>query len=110
GGGAPEIATSVENVFVMLRHTRRAFVQKLDFTTSVGDNVRVVVTDLGVLEPRDGELTLLAVHPGVAVDDVLASTGWDLPVAFDAHETDPPGEDELGALRALETKGTSRWR
>src|SRR5947208_15381315 len=26
GGGAPEIAGSVENVFVMLRHSRRAFV------------------------------------------------------------------------------------
>ena len=26
GGGAPEIATSVENVFVMLRHSKRAFV------------------------------------------------------------------------------------
>ena len=60
GGGAPEIATSVENVFVMLRHSPRAFVEKLDFMTSVGDNVRVVVTDLGILEPRAGELTLVA--------------------------------------------------
>src|ERR1041384_2102294 len=39
GGGAPEIATSVENVFVMLRHSRRAFVPELDFATSVGDTV-----------------------------------------------------------------------
>ena len=34
GGGAPEIATSVENVFVMLRQTPRAFVEQLDFMTS----------------------------------------------------------------------------
>ena len=53
------------DVFVMLRQSPRAFVERLDFTTSVGDNVRVVVTDLGILEPRDGELTLVAVHPGV---------------------------------------------
>ena len=32
----------------MLRQTPRAFVEQLDFTTSVGDNVRVVVTDLGI--------------------------------------------------------------
>src|SRR5438105_1695107 len=57
GGGAPEIATGVRDVFVMLRQTRRAFVDRLDFTTSLGDKVRVVVTDLGILEPRDGELT-----------------------------------------------------
>ena len=48
----------------MLRQTPRAFVEQLDFKTSRGDRVRVVVTDLGVLEPRDGELTLVRVHPG----------------------------------------------
>jgi glutaconate CoA-transferase, subunit B len=110
GGGAPEMATSVENVFVMLRHSRRAFVPRLDFMTSVGDNVRVVVTDLGILEPRAGELTLVAVHPGVAVDDVVAATGWELRVADGVHETAPPTGDELDALRALETKGTSAWQ
>src|SRR5881398_2738442 len=50
GGGAPEIATSVDDVFVMLRQTPRAFVERLDFTSSLGDNLRVVVTDLGILE------------------------------------------------------------
>jgi glutaconate CoA-transferase subunit B len=110
GGGAPEIATSVENVFVMLRHSRRAFVPRLDFMTSVGDNVRVVVTDLGILEPRAGELTLVAVHPGVAVDDVVAATGWELRVADGVHMTAPPTGDELDALRALETKRSSAWQ
>jgi len=110
GGGAPEIATSVENVFVMLRHSRRAFVPRLDFMTSVGDNLRVVVTDLGILEPRAGELTLVAVHPGVAVDDVVAATGWELRVADGVHETPPPTGGELDALRALETKGSSAWQ
>src|SRR5438552_15775576 len=33
GGGAPEIATGVRDVFVMLRQTTRAFVDELDFTT-----------------------------------------------------------------------------
>jgi glutaconate CoA-transferase subunit B len=109
GGGAPEIATSVENVFVMLRHSTRTFVSQLDFTTSVGDNVSVVVTDLGILEPRDGELELVAVHPGVAVDDVAAATGWDLHVAEEVHETAPPTADELAALRALKTRANSLW-
>jgi glutaconate CoA-transferase subunit B len=105
GGGAPEIATSVRDVFVMLRQTPRAFVERLDFTTSLGDNVRVVVTDLGILEPRDGELTLVAVHPGVEVDEVQAATGWDLRIARDVTTTKLPTDAELDALRALETKG-----
>ena len=105
GGGAPEIATSVRDVFVMLRQTPRAFVERLDFTTSLGDNVRVVVTDLGILEPVDGELTLVKVHPGVSADDARAATGWKLRVAGDLAETEPPSALELEALRALQTKG-----
>src|SRR5262249_33850046 len=103
GGGAPEIALGVESIFVMLRHSPRSFVERLDFTTSLGDNVRVVITDLGTLERRDGELTLVAVHPGVAVDDVRAATGWELRVADDLRETEPPTDEELTALRALKT-------
>ncbi len=105
GGGAPEIATGVRDVFVMLRQTPRSFVERLDFTTSVGDRVRVVVTDLGVLEPHDGELTLVGVHPGVDVEDVRAATGWDLRIADDVRITDPPSDVELSALRTLQPKG-----
>ena len=105
GGGAPEIATGVKDVFVLLRQSLRTFVDRLDFTTSVGDRVRVVVTDLGILEPVDGELTLVRVHQGVTVDQARAATGWPLRVADDLQETEPPTTAELTALRALETKG-----
>src|SRR3954466_5355049 len=107
GGGAPEIALGVKDVFVLLRHSTRTFVPRLDFTPSLGDTVRVVVTDLGVLELRDGELTLVSVHPGGSVDEVRGATGWDLRVADGVCETEPPRDDELAALRALETKGRS---
>jgi glutaconate CoA-transferase subunit B len=105
GGGAPEIALGVRDVFVLLRHSRRAFVDPLDFTTSVGDNLRVVITDLGILERRDGELALVAVHPGVEVDDVRAATGWDLRIEDGVGVTEAPTDEELVALRALKTKG-----
>jgi glutaconate CoA-transferase, subunit B len=106
GGGAPEIATSVRDVYVMLRQTPRAFVETLDFKTSQGDNVRTVVTDLGVLEPRNGELTLTRLHPGATVEQARAATGWELAVADDVTITAGPTEEELAALRALETKGS----
>jgi glutaconate CoA-transferase subunit B len=109
GGGAPEIATSVREVFVMLRHSPRTFVEQLDFLTSVGDRVRVVVTDLGILEPDEAtsELTLTYVHPGVWVEQVREATGWDLQVADGVGETSEPTESELRALRALRTKGAA---
>src|SRR5712691_4881796 len=40
-GGAPEIATSAREVFVMLRQSPRTFVQRLDFLSSVGSRVKV---------------------------------------------------------------------
>jgi glutaconate CoA-transferase subunit B len=105
GGGAPEIALGVRDVFVMMRQTKRAFVDELDFTTSLGGRVRVVVTDLGVLEPSDGELALTRVHPGVDPEQASEATGWDLRVAPDVSETEPPSAGELEALRSLRTKG-----
>ena len=107
GGGAPEIALGVRDVFVIIRQSQRTFVDELDFTTSLGDRVRVVVTDLGVLEPRDGELTLTHVHPGVTNEQAVEATGWPLRVAADVRETEAPSDEELGALRSLRTKGES---
>jgi glutaconate CoA-transferase subunit B len=105
GGGAPEIATNCKQVFVMLKQSPRTFVEELDFRTSVGEHVRVVVTDYGILEPRDGELTLTQVHPGVTVDEARDATGWELKVGEDVHETTPASDEELHALRSLRTKG-----
>lgn len=107
GGGAPEIALGVRGVFVMVRHSPRAFVQELDFTTSLGDAVRVVVTDLGVLEPVDGELTLVAVHPGSDADAARAATSWDLKVADELRRTEPPTDAELTALRSLRVRSAA---
>jgi glutaconate CoA-transferase, subunit B len=107
GGGAPEIAANVGDVFVLLRQTPRAFVERLDFRTSPGDRVRIVVTDLGVLEPVDGELTLTALHPGATVEQARAATGWPLRVADDVRSTAPPTDVELTALRALEARAAA---
>ena len=107
GGGAPEIATAAREVFVMLRQSPRTFVERLDFRTSAGARVSVVVTDLGILEPRgdDRELTLTHVHSGSDAEQARAATGWPLRVAEDLRKTRPPSARELGALRSLKTKG-----
>ncbi len=107
GGGAPEIASSAREVFVMVRQNPRTFVERLDFRTSAGARVSVVVTDLGLLQPRgnERELTLTHVHPGVDVGRVRAATGWPLRVADDLPETRPPSLRELEALRSLRTQG-----
>jgi glutaconate CoA-transferase subunit B len=104
-GGAPEIAASAGAVVVVVRHSPRVLVERLDFVTSVArpGAPLTVITDLGVLRaaPGDRELVLTAVHPGVAVEDVRAATGWDLTVAGEVERTAPPTEQELAVLREL---------
>jgi glutaconate CoA-transferase, subunit B len=100
-GGAPEIATGCDEVVVIAPHSRRTFVERLDFTTTTGARTSAVITDLGVLEPADGELALTALHPGVTVEQVQDATGWELRVAGAVATTEPPTSDELRALEEL---------
>ncbi|AYY14604.1 CoA-transferase subunit beta [Actinobacteria bacterium YIM 96077] len=118
-GGAPEIAASCREVFVVVSQNTRTFVEQLDFVTSVGHGTgpgaratlglrgagpTKVITDLGVLcpDPDTGELVLTEVHPGVDIDDVRAATGWEVAVAADLRTTPAPSDVELGMLRQLE--------
>jgi glutaconate CoA-transferase subunit B len=100
-GGAPEIATGCDRVMVVAPHSRRTFVQRLDFLTTRAAPV-AVITDLGVLEPdAGGELTLTQIHPGVTVERVRENTGWDLKVAGALRTTEPATDTERHALREL---------
>ncbi len=123
-GGAPEIAACCGEVIVVMRHRRRAFVERVDFVTSLGhgsgpdDRARFglpgagpqrVITDIGVLEPdpTTAELVLTALHPGRTVEQAMAETGWTLQIAFDLTFTDAPGRAELATLRGLRPVGAS---
>jgi glutaconate CoA-transferase, subunit B len=124
-GGAPEIAASCREVIVVVRQSPRTFVDRVDFVTSVGfgsgpedrkrlglrgAGPRLVITDLGELEPDPVtcELTLARLHPGATVEQVRAATGWPLAVREDLGATTPPTETELRVLRDLEAnKGRS---
>jgi glutaconate CoA-transferase, subunit B len=104
-GGAPEIVIGCPEVVVIAPHSRRTFVEQLDFRTTSGGHTTAVITDLGVLAPRDGELTLTAVHPGTTADEVCEATGWDLRIADRLETTPEPTGDELAALRELLARG-----
>src|SRR4051794_29946032 len=114
-GGAPEIAASCGEVIVIVRQSRRSFVERVDFVTSVGhgrgpgERERLgllgrgpqrVITDLGVLEPdpETAELVMTALHPGVTAEQAQESTGWELTFADALATSDEPTEDELREL------------
>jgi len=117
-GGAPEIAASCGEVIVTVPHSTRTLVERLDFVTTVGygdgpgarerlglrgGGPTAVITDLGVLEPDPAscELELRQLHADVTVEQAREATGWTLRVARELRVTEPPTEEELGALREL---------
>ena len=120
-GGAPEIATAAKEVAIILKQSKRTFVEKLDFVTSSGyypnasGNGRpgprgrgptTVITDLGVMrsDPASRELILTTIHPGTTVDQVRDATGWTLRVAPQLETTSVPSDQELSALRDLHSR------
>jgi glutaconate CoA-transferase subunit B len=123
-GGAPEIATAAKEVAIILKHSKRAFVEELDFVTSSGyfENsngngaARVhgrgpttVISDLGIIvsDAATRELVLTAVHPGVTTEQVKAATGWTLRIAPHVDITPAPTAAELAALRDLHARTTA---
>jgi glutaconate CoA-transferase, subunit B len=120
-GGAPEISSSAREVLIVVKQSKRTFVEKLDFVTSVGfltgGNARevaglkgsgplAVITDLCIFKPDavTRELTVASIHPGVDRDEIARQTSWS--VRFDAQsgETAPPEPSELQTLRELKAR------
>ncbi|MBO0755018.1 MAG: CoA-transferase subunit beta [Bradyrhizobiaceae bacterium] len=121
GGGAPEIATSCGEVFIIMNQSRRGFVDKIDFVTSLGHgeggNHRArlglktkgptkLITDLCVFEPDDEtkEMRVVSIHPGVTREQIDSNTGWPVKYAGSVLETPPPSTRELDVLRELHAR------
>jgi glutaconate CoA-transferase subunit B len=120
-GGAPEISSSAKEVLIIVKQTKRTFVEKLDFVTSVGfltggnsrelarlpgNGPAAVITDLCILRPHavSRELEVTSVHPGVSREAILKSTGWELRFAENCGETAEPNSLELQTLRNLKER------
>jgi len=118
-GGACDIASNVKKIIVITPHEKRRFVEKVDFLTSPGfidgkDGWRklklqgggpyAVITNLCTFKFDDatGEMTVVALHEGVTIEQVQESTPWPVKVADKLENTPPPSKEEVDALRALD--------
>jgi len=121
GGGAPEIATSCQQVFITMKQATRGMVEKIDFYTSFGHgeggNHRerlgiptkgptLLITDLAIWkpDPETKEFTVVSMHRGVTKDMVQDTCGWKVRFSGQLEETPPPSELELTTLRELQAR------
>ena len=121
GGGAPEIATSCGEIFIIMKQGARSFVDKLDFVTSIGHvsggdsraklGVKTkgptkLITDLAIWapDPETKEMTVISIHPGVTREQIQENTGWPVKYAAKVDETPVPTAKELEVLRELHAR------
>src|ERR1035438_2348019 len=121
GGGAPEIATSCGEIFIIMAQGKRSFVDKLDFVASIGHvaggdsraklGVKTkgptkLITDLALFEPdpQSKEMTVVSIHSGVTREQIQDNTGWKVAFAAKIAETPPPTSRELEVLRDLHAR------
>jgi glutaconate CoA-transferase subunit B len=117
-GGGNDIA-SLTQMIVAMRHEKRRFVGDVDFVTSPGflhggtsrkdsgllaGGMYRVVTDLAIMgfDEASKRMQIIALHPGVTIDQVQANTGFELEVAAELETTEPPRQEELAVLRHLD--------
>jgi len=126
--GIPDVSTHSEKMYMYVpRHSRAVFVPKLDWLSGLGHHPerragsgpRYLISDLGQFDWAEGRMRLVSYHQGVSIAHIQAKTGFELAIAPDVYETQPPDEEEIRLLREeidplgvrrLETLGGSARR
>lgn len=123
-GGANDLGSFCwRTIYIMRNQGVRTFAKSLDFVTTPGyltgpgSRERAglpadggpyrVITQLGVygFDDETKRLELLAVHPGVSVDEVQANSQFEILVEGQVPETDPPTSEEQRLLREIDPGG-----
>jgi glutaconate CoA-transferase subunit B len=106
-GGIPDVTPILDDVYLYVpRHSRVTFVKELDYVSGLGYHpervsgrgANYLVSDLGQFDFAHGRMRLTHIHPGVALDRVIAKTGFELEVAEELKVTEPPSKREIDLL------------
>lgn len=118
GGGATEIAgLSKRLIWLLDDHSKRRFVKKLDFITDPGylegydsrvkagyppnTGPEAIITPLCIMrfDSETKEAYLDVLHPNITIEQVKKETGWELKVAKEVREIEPPTLREIEVCR-----------
>lgn len=113
--GAPGNTINNPTSYWVPNHSPKVFVERVDAVCGIGydraaelgpvaarfHRIPRVVTNLAVLdfETPDHRMRVASVHPGVTVDDVVATTGFELVITSDVPTTRLPTDEELRLIR-----------
>jgi glutaconate CoA-transferase subunit B len=116
-GGGNDVGSFCWQTIAIMRHDKRRFVEQLDFVTTpgylTGPGAREaaglppgtgpyrVVSNLAVLgyHVETKRMMLLAIQPGISIDQVVDNTGFELIIPRGVESNPPPTNEELRILR-----------
>ncbi|MEM1658821.1 MAG: CoA-transferase [Candidatus Jordarchaeales archaeon] len=107
-GGANDVASTAEEIVVLVKHSPLRLVEKVPYITAPGRRVTMVVTTMGVLEKVGGELVLTEYFPqkGLGREEVIerikSETGWNLRISDRVKEAGLLSVKELYMLRCFD--------
>ena len=116
-GGANDLASLCWKTFSLMPHSKRKFVEQVDYITTPGylsgpgareqaglppgSGPYKVISNLAVMgfDPVTKCMRVESLHPGVTVEDIRENTGFEIDFAPDLHITAEPTPAELRILR-----------
>ncbi len=116
-GGANDVGSTCWRTIIIMQHDQRRFIPQVDFITTPGYLTGPGAREEAGLPPDTGPyrvvtglctlgfdeetkwMKLIALNPGVTVDDVVANTGFELLIPENIAVNEPPGAEELRILR-----------
>ena len=122
-GGANDVGSLCQRTIIIMRQDKRRFVEKVDFITTpgyldgpgareraglpAGSGPYRVITQLGVygFDEETKRMKLLAVHPGVTVEDIKENSSFEILIPDKVETTKPPTEEELRLLHEIDPTG-----
>jgi acyl CoA:acetate/3-ketoacid CoA transferase beta subunit len=122
-GGANDVSSSSWRTIIIMRQEKRRFMPKMDFITtpgylsgpgarekvglSAGTGPYRVITQLGLygFDDMTKKLKLLAVHPGITVEQIQENSGFEIAVADHLETTEPPTAEERRLLHEIDPSG-----
>jgi glutaconate CoA-transferase subunit B len=116
-GGGNDVGSTCWKTIIIMQHGKRRFMPKIDFITTPGylsgpgareeaglppnTGPYRVVTDLCTLgfDKKSKRMKLLALNPGITINDVVENTGFELIIPGKIEQNDGPSVEELRILR-----------
>jgi acyl CoA:acetate/3-ketoacid CoA transferase beta subunit len=122
-GGANDVGSLCHRTILIMRQDKRKFAERMDFITTpgylqggssrydsglpAGTGPYRVISQLAIFdfEPVSKRMRLYSTHPGVEVETVLESSGFEILVPDKVHTTEPPTQRELDVLQQIDPVG-----